>query len=505
MNFSELCTRAGLTCPDGMQDILPSGICTDTAGLEKGQLFVCLRGTRTDGHLYLARAKERGACAAIIEQSFSGEIPEGLPTVTVDDTRDAVARLYDAWHGNPSKQLRLVGVTGTNGKTSVSWILYELLSRCGIPCGLIGTVKCASPQGEIARDVSGNANMTTPDPEALYPMLARMADEGAELVIMEVTSHALVQKRCAPLHFDLGIFTNVTRDHLDFHGSMEAYFAAKQTLIGMCDRVLLNIDDPRLRGLVGHTACAAYTCSAGSAGADFYAKDVGMSLGGVRYRLVSTNAHARISCPMSGQFAVINSLQAAAAALILGIDARKIKEYMPQILPVPGRMERVPLGEAAGFTVLIDYAHTPDALENLLRAVHRLRLRSQRIVLVFGCGGDRDKGKRAAMGQIASRMADFVIITADNSRTESTDDIIADILRGVDRRAHYRVIRDRKSAIRHAIEHARQHDVILLAGKGHENYEINQNGRQPFDERAIVQEAMEQLRPPRGEKREQGE
>ena len=505
MNFSELCARSGLICPDGMQDITVGGICTDTAKLERGQLFVCLRGTRNDGHLFLESAKERGACAAIIEQDFSGKIPEGLPTASVPDTRDAVARLYDAWYGSPSKRLRFVGVTGTNGKTSVSWMLYELLCRCGIPCGLIGTVKCATPRGEIERDVSGNANMTTPDPARLYPMLARMADEGAELVIMEVTSHALAQKRCAPLHFDLGIFTNVTRDHLDFHGSMEAYFAAKQTLIGMCDKVLLNIDDQRLGSLVGSTVCTAYTCSAGSTVADFCARDIGMTLDGVRYRLVSANAHARISCPMSGQFAVINSLQAAAGALILGVDARKIKEYMPQISPVPGRMERVPLGKSADFTVLIDYAHTPDALENLLRAVHRLRLRNQRIVLVFGCGGDRDKGKRAAMGQIASRMADFVIITADNSRTESTDDIIADILRGVDRRAHYRVIRDRKSAIRHAIEHARQHDVILLAGKGHENYEINQNGRQPFDERAIVQEAMEQLRPPQPKKREQGE
>ncbi len=503
MNFSELCTRAGLTCPDGMQDILPSGICTDTERLEKGQLFVCLRGTRTDGHTYLSRAKQGGACAAVIEQGFSGELPEGLPTLCVPDTRDAVARLYDAWHGNPSNRLQLVGVTGTNGKTSVSWMLYELLRRCGIPCGLIGTVKCESPEGEIERDVSGNANMTTPDPERLYPMLARMADEGARYVIMEVTSHALAQKRCAPLHFDLGIFTNVTRDHLDFHGSMEAYFAAKKSLIDACDQVLLNVDDARLKGLAGHTACTAYTCSAGREAADFYAEDIGMSLDGVRYRLVSANAHARIGCPMSGQFAVINSLEAAAAALILGIDARKIKEFMPQILPVPGRMERVPLGKAAGFTVLIDYAHTPDALENLLRAVHRLRLRSQRIVLVFGCGGDRDKGKRAAMGQIASRMADFVIITADNSRTEPTDEIIADILRGVDRRAHYRVIRDRKRAIRHAIEHAGQNDVILLAGKGHENYEINQNGRQPFDERAIVQEAVRQLRMP--DNCEQGE
>lgn len=494
MYFSELCLRAGIDCPDAMQDLSVSGICTDTARLEQGQLFVCLRGTRTDGHLFLDVAKQRGACAALIDKDFSGEIPKGLPVLAVPNTRAAAAQLFDAWYGNPSSKLKLVGVTGTNGKTSVSWMLYELLSRCGVPCGLIGTVRCISPGGEIPKDVSGTANMTTPEPERLYPMLAQMAEQGAQYVIMEVTSHALVQDRCAPLRFCLGIFTNVTRDHLDFHGSMEAYFAAKQKLIAQSDRVLLNVDDQRLASLVDRIPVPVHTCSARSAKADFYAQEVSMTFAGVGYKLASSNAHIRLSCPMSGQFAVINSLQAAAGALILGVHARKIKEFMPQILPVPGRMERVPLQDAAGFTVLIDYAHTPDALENLLRAVHRLRLRSQRIVLVFGCGGDRDKGKRAAMGQIASRMADYVIITADNSRTEPTSDIISDILRGVDRRAHYRVIQDRKSAIRHAIEHARAHDVILLAGKGHETYEINQNGRQAFDERAIVIEAVEQLR-----------
>lgn len=493
MYFSALCTRAGLSCPANMQKIKVSGICTDSANLTPGALFVCLRGTRTDGHLFLEQAKARGACAAVIEQDFSGQIPPGLPVLAVPDTRAAASYLYDAFCGNPAKGMVLIGVTGTNGKTSVCWMLYELLTKCGLPCGLIGTVACKSPGGEIARDVSGNANMTTPEPAVLYPMLKKMAKEGARYVIMEVTSHALVQKRCEPLHFDLGIFTNVTRDHLDYHGSMEEYFAAKKRLIGMCERVLLNLDDPRLASLAGNLPCKTHTCSARLATAEFCARDASLTVQGVQYQLASANAHVRLSCPMSGQFAVINSLQAAAAAMLLGVDARKIKEYLPQILPVPGRMERVPLPDAAGMTVLIDYAHTPDALENLLRAVHKQRLRSQRIVLVFGCGGDRDKGKRAAMGQIATRMADYVIITADNSRSEPTADIIGDILRGVDRRAHYRVIQDRKSAIRHAIEHARRGDVILLAGKGHENYEINSQGRQPFDEKAIVQEAVAQM------------
>ena len=490
MILSTLCDMAGLAWPPGAQCAEISGICTNSAKLTKGQLFVCLKGTKTDGHRYLQDAAGSGACAAVIAGDYTGEIPEGLFTIRAEDTRKAAAYLLDAWYGKPSQKMKFVGVTGTNGKTSVSWMLYELLRHAQIPCGLIGTVKCEGPEGEFPKDESGLANMTTPDPEVLYPMLASMAEQGVQIVVMEVTSHALAMQRCAPIHFDLGIFTNVTRDHLDFHGSMEAYFAAKKSLLLQCDRALINTDDALLTTLRTDSPCKIHTCSARSTQAEFYPEQISMSFSGVQYKLVSANARVRISCPMSGQFAVINSLQASAAALLLGVKAQKIKDGIALSLPVPGRMERVNLGAGVNFSVLIDYAHTPDALESLLRAVHRLKLRSQRIVLVFGCGGDRDKGKRAQMGQIASRMADYCIITADNSRTEPTVEIITDILRGVDRRAHYRVIQDRRNAIRHAIAHARANDVILLAGKGHETYEIKKNTREAFDERAIVRQAV---------------
>ena len=230
-------------------------------------------------------------------------------------------------------------------------------------------------------------------------------------------------------------------------------------------------------------------CSAKHKHADYYAEETEIKVAGVQYKLVSANARLRIQCPMSGQFAVLKSLQASAAALLLGVKVQNIRDGMALLPLVPGRMEKVVVGADLPFSVIIDYAHTPDALENLLTSVRRCKTRAQRTVLVFGCGGDRDQGKRAQMGQIASRMADYFVITADNSRTESTDAIIADIVRGVDKRAHYRVIRDRRSAIRHVIEHAREGDVILLAGKGHETYEIDQNGRRAFDERAIVIEA----------------
>ncbi len=490
MILSELCGAAGLFCPVGAEQIAVSGICTNTEKLTKGNLFVCLRGTRTDGHEYLADAAARGACAAVIGQDYGGEIPEGLCTIHTDNTRAAVAYLFDAWYGKPSQKMQFVGITGTNGKTSVAWLLYGLLKYAQIPCALIGTVRCEGPAGEIPGDTASNANMTTPDPEQLYPMLAAFAEQGTEIVVMEVTSHALAQERCAPLHFALGIFTNLTRDHLDFHGSMEEYFAAKKKILQQCDRVLLGADDERVAALRAESPCAALTCATRQKNADFYAEEIVMTASGVQYKLVSANARLRINCPMSGHFAVNNSLQAAAAALLLGIRVQSIRDGMALVPPVPGRMERVALGADLPFSVIIDYAHTPDALENLLMAVRRRKTRAQRVVLVFGCGGDRDKGKRAQMGQIASRMADYFVITADNSRTEPTDAIIADIVRGVDRRAHYRVIRDRRSAIRHAIEHARAGDVILLAGKGHENYEIDGKGRHAFDERAIAAEAV---------------
>ena len=494
MILSSLCEAAGLDCPAGAEKIEVCGICTDSGKLTDGELFVCLKGTKTDGHAYLQDAADRGACAAVVAEDYEGEIPSGLFALRVPDTRQAIAQLMDAWCGKPSCKMHFVGVTGTNGKTSVSWILYELLRAAQIPCGLIGTVKCEGPEGIFPKDESTTANMTTPDPEMLYPMLAKMAGQGAKIVVMEVTSHALCMQRCAPIRFDLGIFTNVTRDHLDFHGTQEAYFAAKKKLIEQSERILLNVDDAKLATLRAVRPDGIYTCSVRSKQADYYPEEIGMSFSGVSYNLVSPNARVRIGCPIGGLFGVINSVEAVAAAMLLGVKAHKIKDVMPLVQPIPGRMERVALPADMDCSVFIDYAHTPDALENLLKAVQRMKMRAQRVVLVFGCGGDRDRGKRAQMGQIASRYADYTVITADNSRGEQTSDIIADIIKGVDRRAHYRVIRDRREAIRHVIAHARRGDVILLAGKGHETYEIKENQRLPFDERAIVAQAVAERR-----------
>ena len=490
MILSVLCSEAGQFCPVGAEQITVNGICSDSERISDGQLFVCLRGLRGDGHDHLAEAAGKGACAAVIDSTYAGDIPEGLCTLRVPDTRAAFACLLDAWYGKPSQKMQFVGVTGTNGKTSVAWLLYGLLRYAQIPCALIGTVSCVGPCGEVAEQDSGNANMTTPDPEQLYPMLADFAEQGVRTVVMEVTSHALAQKRCAPLHFALGIFTNLTRDHLDYHGSMEAYFEAKKTLLLQSERVLLNVDDEHVASLRIQSPCPVLTCSVRRKNVDFYADEVSLRAWSVQYKLTSANACVRVDCRMGGQFALINSLQASAAALLLGVKAQSIRDGMPLVQPVPGRMERLALGADLPFSVVIDYAHTPDALKSAIGAIRRTKTRAGRVVLVFGCGGDRDKGKRAQMGQIASCMADYFVITADNCRTEPLDHIIADIVRGVDKRAHYRVIRDRKSAIRHAIEHARSGDIILLAGKGHENYEIDNQGKHAFDERAIALQAV---------------
>ena len=505
MILSDLLETAGIQAPAGAEQIRVAGICIDSTRLAKGELFVCLKGRNADGHTFLQAVAHRGACAAVVAQDFAGDVPDGLRTVRVPDTRAALAHLADAWCGKPSGKMRFVGVTGTNGKTSVAWTLYELLKYAHIPCALVGTVKCEGPSGSFPKNETTTANMTTPEPLELYPMLAEMAEQGTQIVVMEVTSHALDQARCAPICFDLGIFTNITRDHLDYHGSSEAYFAAKKKLMDQSKRVLLNMDDALLATLYTARSDGVFSCSARSKGTDFYPEEISTSFSGTRYSLVSPNARVRVSCGMSGQFAVINTVEAAAAALLLGVKAQRIKDGMQAMQPIPGRMERIPLSADVEFSVLIDYAHTPDALESLLRTVHRLKKRSQRVVLVFGCGGDRDKGKRALMGRVATRMADYTVITADNSRTEHTADIIADILKGVDRRAHYRVIQSRREAIRHVIAHARRGDVILLAGKGHETYEITQNGRHWFDEKQIVTEAVAQYKKNVQEQTDQGE
>ena len=520
MRLSQLLTEAGLPVPEGAEQITVSGVSTDSRRVLPGNLFVAIRGFRTGGRTYAPEAVANGA-AVIVQEDTDRELPASDAfTVIVPNARTAAACLLDAWYGHPSKELCLVGVTGTNGKTSVSTMLHAILREAGIPCGLIGTIGCFLPgdNGPSCESISQESKkplysgMTTPDPDELYPLLARMAARAPTqarrktVVIMEVTSHALCLARVAPLTFDLAVFTNLSSEHMDFHGTMEDYYEAKLRLFEVSREAVINADDRWGRRLLAEPApvhhyhiCHAEglqnlspdrMCPAGEGTCTRYYAEQIKYLGGdgVSFKLTSPDVRLRIRCPVPGKFTVMNAMEAAVAALTLGVSPSAVRDALASFAGVPGRMERICLPDTdIPFSVFIDFAHTPDALEKLLASVHGFRRRGQRIVLVFGCGGDRDRSKRKMMARIASRMADSLVITSDNSRTEDPNGIIADILAGVDKESEFAVVPNRAEAIRYAVRHARAGDIILLAGKGHENYEIDREGKHPFCEKDIAE------------------
>ena len=492
MKLSRLLALAGLDGEPLEYDPEVTSICPDSTRVSVGGLYVAVEGLRKDGHGYLHDAVSRGAAAAVISKDAvkDGRVSpqsEEIPLICVDDTRVAVARLFAAWYGNPQRQMRIVGVTGTNGKTTVSTLIYEILTRFGIRTGLIGTVGCKIGQNEIVK-----TNMTTPDPEELYRILDEMRRSGAETVVMEVSSHALALHKVEPILFDVSVFTNLTEDHLDFHGDMESYFCAKAKLMTQSRRAVINLDDRYMRTLKKCGETAIYTCSAEGREAMILAEDIHeRGTLGIEYKITSHSLRLRVRSPMAGRFNVMNTMQAAVVADLLGVPAREIRASLSRLTGAAGRLEKLKTAQKTDFSVYIDYAHTPDALENLLRTVRGFLGSGERLVLLFGCGGDRDRLKRPMMGRIATSMADHVIITSDNNRSESPSEIIADILQGVSQDACYTVIEDRREAIEYAIKSARMGDVILLAGKGHEAYEIDRDGKRPFDEKSIVEKAME--------------
>lgn len=493
MLLSELTSRAGIDFVP-TRDLQVTSIVPDSRRAERDCLYIAIEGLHSDGHAYIGEAVARGACAVVVSSAAmqSGRVDVGkypdTQIITVEDCREASARLFSAFYGNPQDEMTLIGVTGTNGKTSVSRILYEIVTRSGEACGLIGTAGCIyrgekieiKPQDELA-------NMTTPDPEELYKILAIMRDMGAKYVIMEVTSHALALNKVAPICFELAVFTNLSEDHLDFHGDMEGYYQAKKKLFAQSKSAIINCDDRYGRRLKDEIVIPRYTCSAEDRAVDALATDIRYrDECAIEYKLVSHSVRLRIRTALQGKFNVMNTLEAAFAAIKLGISPISVKESLAGFKGVDGRLERVKINRRAEISVYIDYAHTPDALENLLCAAHSMRHRGQRIVLLFGCGGEREREKRAMMGKIASSMADFVIVTSDNSRSEDPSEIIGEIVSGIDGDGHFTVIEDRYEAIEYAIKNARRGDLIFLAGKGHENYEINKDGRRDFCEKDIV-------------------
>ncbi len=466
---------------------------TNSLEVSEGDAFICIKGTEHDGHDFICIAEERGASVIIAERMtpYLEEHPE-LDFVIVENTRLAAAHIWNELCGRPSERMRFIAVTGTNGKTSTTYFLREIFKRAGFNTGIIGTVKCISgDRVDIIGDSSVNS-MTTPPPERLYPELQRMAEDGVELVFIEASSHALCQYRLDPIRFELAIFTNLTSEHLDYHGSMESYFKAKLRLLTLSECALVNIDDDWLRMLPGLSSIPTRSYSA-FGNADFSARDVDLKIpdGGIAYTLFEHGIEHRIACPIEGSFTVYNTLAAVSAARLFGIPHEIICEAMAKAPQVPGRMERLSIPESLGFEVYIDFAHTPDALTLALKAL-RLRVTPPgRLIIVFGCGGDRDPSKRPIMGRIASRLSELAVITSDNSRSENPLSIILDIIRGISDRSVCRVAVKRRDAIIFALGEARCGDVVLLAGKGHEDYEIDSRGKHYFSERELVYETIE--------------
>lgn len=489
-------------------DVEISGICPDSRRIKAGELFIALEGERFDGSRFLDKAVEAGAAAALVSENALRERsidPEKykIPLIISSDTRADMAWLFSAFYGHPQNKMKMIAVTGTNGKTSVSTLIHAILARSGKKCGLIGTLGCISPSGRLdIRAADENANMTTPDPEELYKILDVMQKEGAEYVVMEVSSHALYFEKTKPIVFEVGVFTNLTPDHLDFHLNMENYFQAKQSLFDSCLNAVINYDDYYGRILAENIkngnkyiklrAEKLFLCTAEGRDCPYFAEGIHLDGAGIEYKLTGADMRVRIRSPLAGEYNVRNTMQSAIVCKILGVSLKEIKDILATFSGIGGRLEKMKLAGSVDFSVYIDYAHTPDALENLIRCVRGFS-GERRIVLLFGCGGERDKQKRPLMGHIATEMADKVIITSDNCRSEDRENIISDILSGIGQgaRASYTVISDREDAIDYAVKNARSGDVILLAGKGHESYLIDETGKRYFSEKDAVLRAVE--------------
>ncbi len=456
-----------------------TAITDDDRKVVPGCLFVCIKGERFDGHNAAAAALERGAAAVVAER----DLGLGERQLLTDDTRAEYGRLCAAWFGHPERKMRFIGVTGTNGKTTITTLIKCILEQSGHKVGLIGTI-----QNEIGAEVIHTDN-TTPLPFDLMALFARMYESGCDVVVMEVSSFGLVQKRIGPTHFEVAVFTNLTQDHLDYHKTMEAYYDAKRMLFDICDKAVIHIGDDYGERLYDEISCEKYNY--GTADAHFTYTPVSVKANGTVFRLRQSCGEMEISMRLTGYFNVANATAAYAVCKLMGVPDAQILPALQNCPGVKGRCEVIPTGR--DFSVICDYAHTPDAIENILSNVKRYT--EGKLVCLFGCGGNRDKGKRPLMAQAAARYADKLIVTSDNPRDEDPEAIIQDILAGLENSTvPYEVVTDRAEAIAYALRTAGTGDVIVLAGKGHEDYQIFANDRHiHFDEREVVAEALKAM------------
>ena len=481
MTLIELLNGISVLAVKGNADVEVTGVNIDSRRIKEGHLFVAMKGTQVDGHKFIPKAVELGAKSVLCE-----DLPETLdPTVCyvqVESTEDVVGKVATMFHGNPSTKLKLVGVTGTNGKTTIATLLYNMFSKLGHKCGLLSTV-C-----NYIVDERVPADHTTPDPIELNELLGRMVDAGCEYAFMECSSHAIAQKRIGGLTFAGGIFTNLTRDHLDYHKTFENYRNAKKAFFDMLPKTafaITNADDKNGMVMVQNTKAAVKTYST-RAVADFKARIIECHFEGMYLDIDGRE----VGVQFIGKFNVSNLLAVYGAAVMLGVDPEKVLVVMSTLHSVSGRLE--PIHSPEGYTAVVDYAHTPDALENVLSAIHEVLDGKGHVITVCGAGGNRDKGKRPLMAQEAVKQSDRVIITSDNPRFEEPQDIINDMLAGLDKEQMKKVVSivDRREAIRTACMMAQKGDVILIAGKGHEDYQEVKGVKHHFDDHEVVRECM---------------
>ncbi|MDD4856982.1 MAG: UDP-N-acetylmuramoyl-L-alanyl-D-glutamate--2,6-diaminopimelate ligase [Candidatus Krumholzibacteria bacterium] len=470
------------------RDVEVAGIAVDSRALKVGDCFVAIKGHAVDGLSFVADAVQKGASALVVERAVAADVP----TLVVEDPSSVAAQLARRFYGDPASRLVLAGITGTNGKTSSAFLLRSILDIAHGPCGVIGTV------GYGISDEYIPTSNTTPGAVDLYRTLDDFTKRGCRSAVMEVSSHAAVQGRINGLEFDVGAFTNLTRDHLDYHGSFEEYIRAKETFVATLTQTgrkkrpgtfVYNADDPEVVRVAERFAGRKISFGLSSR-TDVRAERLRADLRGTCFDLIVGSARGRLELKLLGRISAYNAITAAACAHALDVGMESIKEGLEKVAQVPGRFQVV--SWKRGPTVVVDFAHTPDALEKLLNFCRELQPR--KIVTVFGCGGDRDRGKRPLMGSIAARLSGIVFVTDDNPRTEDPDRIVKEILDGIESSvAPVHVVRDRREAIRRAVGSAVEGDLVVIAGKGHENAQILKNERVPFNDAHEAEEALKDL------------
>jgi len=479
MRLSELIKHLDILACTADPSTEISGVNYDSRKIKPGELFVAIKGFEADGHRFIPKAVANGAAAVLCE-----DVPaDGTPYIQVKDCRLGLALISREFYGNPAAKMKLIGFTGTSGKTSSTHIMKHVLeTMAGAKVGLIGT------NGNMIGEKLLHTEHTTPESLELHSLFRQMLEEGCTHVVMEVSSHSLALERVAGIDFDVAVFTNLSQDHLDLHGTMEEYAAAKKKIFSQCKKGCVNADDTRAAYMTEGVGCPILRYSAENNDAGLRAQNVKLSAGGVSFEAVMDGETVPVQLPIPGMFSVYNGLSVLAACVSLGMSLRDAAAGVSSAKGVKGRMEPVPTD--GDYSVLIDYSHKPDALEKALKALRPVT--RGRLVVLFGCGGDRDRLKRPIMGEIAARYADFVVVTSDNPRTEEPMEIIREILPGVEKgQTPYKMIPDRPEAIRWAIDNAGPGDVILLAGKGHEDYQIIGHEKHHMDEREIVADWLE--------------